>query len=109
MVVCSSIDDLTDTLQMLNGQLTGSLHFEWDDHAAAPVLATLASRCGRLVINGFPTGVAVNAATVHGGPYPATTAPGTTSVGTEAFRRWTRLVCYQDCPESLLPEPLKSL
>lgn len=109
MVVCTSVEDLLATLATLPGQLTGSLHFDDAGPAAEAVLQSLAARCGRLVINGFPTGVAVNAATVHGGPYPATTAPGTTSVGTEAFRRWTRLVCYQDCPESLLPEPLKSL
>lgn len=109
MVACESFEDLRATLENLPGQLTGSLHFANASPAADAVLQVLAARCGRVVINGFPTGVAVNAATVHGGPYPATTAPGTTSVGTEAFRRWTRLVCYQDCPESLLPEPLKSL
>ena len=62
---------------------------------------------GRIVVNGFPTGVEVNHAIVHGGPYPATTDPGSTSVGTAAIRRFTRLIAYQDAPASILPPELQ--
>lgn len=67
----------------------------------------LAARAGRLVWNGVPTGVTVGHATVHGGPYPATTAPSTTSVGLTAARRFQRPVGYQDWPDALLPAELR--
>jgi alpha-ketoglutaric semialdehyde dehydrogenase len=59
-------------------------------------------------MNGYPTGVEVNTAIVHGGPYPATTDAGTTSVGSAAIRRWVRLIAYQDTPDAMLPPALQN-
>jgi NADP-dependent aldehyde dehydrogenase len=70
------------------------------------LLATLRERAGRLIFNGWPTGVAVTAAMQHGGPYPATTAVLHTSVGTAAISRFLRPVSYQGMPQDLLPEEL---
>lgn len=69
----------------------------------------LEGKAGRLVCNGFPTGVEVNPAMVHGGPYPATTDSRFTSVGTAAIQRFLRPVCYQNFPPELLPEGLRDL
>jgi len=65
-------------------------------------------RAGRVVFNAFPTGVEVCSSMVHGGPYPATSDGRSTSVGTMAIYRFTRAVCWQDCPNALLPDELKS-
>jgi NADP-dependent aldehyde dehydrogenase len=70
------------------------------------LLPTLERRAGRILVNGFPTGVEVCDAMVHGGPYPATSDPRSTSVGTLAIRRFLRPVCYQDFPAGLLPPAL---
>lgn len=100
--------DLVPFASELEGQLTATLHAEDDE---APHLAELASaltdRVGRLVWNGWPTGVAVTWAMHHGGPYPATTAPLHTSVGTTAIRRFLRPVCHQSAPQDLLPPALR--
>jgi 2,5-dioxopentanoate dehydrogenase len=72
------------------------------------LLDILTQKVGRLIVNGFPTGVEVTHAMVHGGPFPATTNSRTTSVGTMSITRFTRPVCYQDMPDSLLPDALKS-
>jgi NADP-dependent aldehyde dehydrogenase len=81
----------------LKGQLTCTLHCDEADRAAvATLLPILERKAGRLLANGFPTGVEVCDAMMHGGPYPASTTFGTTSVGTMAIQRWLRLVCYQD-------------
>jgi NADP-dependent aldehyde dehydrogenase len=74
---------------------------------ARPVVAVLERVAGRVVCNGWPTGVAVVAAQNHGGPWPATTAPAYTSVGTAAIRRWLIPVAYQDFPPELLPGGLR--
>ena len=74
---------------------------------ARPVIAVLEHVAGRVVCNGWPTGVAVVAAQHHGGPWPATTAPASTSVGTAAIRRWLVPVAYQDFPAELLPAALR--
>ena len=92
----------------LAGQLTATVHAEPAElsrHAA--LISALEGRVGRLLFNAFPTGVEVCHAMVHGGPWPATTAPGSTSVGTLAIERFLRPVCYQDCPDPLLPEALR--
>jgi NADP-dependent aldehyde dehydrogenase len=68
----------------------------------------LTRKAGRIVINGFPTGVEVGHAMVHGGPFPATTDSRSTSVGTNAIYRFTRPVCFQDFPDSLLPPELQT-
>jgi NADP-dependent aldehyde dehydrogenase len=87
------------------GQLTATLHCDSEDHAeAASLLRVLERKAGRLVWNGFPTGVAVSDAMVHGGPYPASTNFGHTSVGTMSIRRWLRPVCYQDVPRQILDQ-----
>jgi len=106
----ADLEDLLATLHELEGQLTGTIQLadEGEDQDAARAIAeALIARVGRLVINGVPTGVVVSAAQFHGGPYPATTAPTTTSVGTLAIRRFLRPVLFQNAPEWLLPEPLR--
>lgn len=90
-----------------DGQLTATLH-ALDDDPAAPILLDLLSRCaGRVVWNGWPTGVSVTWAMQHGGPWPATTTPTTTSVGTAAIGRFVRPVAYQGVPDALLPAGLQ--
>jgi NADP-dependent aldehyde dehydrogenase len=94
----------------LEGQLTATIHAcagEAKGLVAAPWFHQLVERTGRIIFNGFPTGVEVNAAMVHGGPWPATTDARFTSVGTGAIRRFVRPVCYQDAPEAVLPQELR--
>jgi NADP-dependent aldehyde dehydrogenase len=91
----------------LEGQLTATLHMEAGDaELARTLLPTLVRKAGRVLANGFPTGVEVAQAMVHGGPYPASTNFGHTSVGTLSIRRWLRPVCYQNMPAELLPPDL---
>ena len=83
------------------GQLTASIHAAEKDYPAAKKLMDLLTqKAGRLVMNGFPTGVEVSHAMVHGGPFPATTDSRGTSVGTTSIYRFTRPVCYQNFPDS---------
>ena len=90
---------------MMPGQLTGTIHAAEDDSKAAKELIDrLTQKVGRVVMNGFPTGVEVCHAMVHGGPYPATTDCRVTSVGTTSIYRFTRPVCYQNIPSALLAE-----
>lgn len=99
---------ILDTARNLEGHLTTTVHGTPTDLAEYKELFTILERkAGRVIINGFPTGVEVCHAMVHGGPYPATTAPQSTSVGTNAIKRFARPVCYQDFPASLLPEELQ--
>ena len=103
-----SIDDLRAVLEALPGQLTATIHMTEADHEAAAELVPLLERkAGRLIANGWPTGVEVNHAMVHGGPFPATSDPRSTSVGTLAIRRFQRPVCYQNFPPALLPEAVR--
>lgn len=91
----------------IEGQLTTSLHVDPADYPLAQtLLPVLERKCGRILANGFPTGVEVADAMVHGGPYPASTNFGATSVGTLAIRRFLRPVCYQNLPAALLPADL---
>lgn len=93
--------------QSLHGQLTCTLHMDDADAATArTLLPVLERKAGRVLANGFPTGVEVCDAMVHGGPYPASTNFGATSVGTLSIRRWLRPVCYQNMPQSVLPDDL---
>ena len=93
--------------ESLEGQLTCTLQLEDSDiPAAQALLPTLERKAGRLLVNGFPTGVEVCDSMVHGGPYPASTNFGATSVGTMAIRRFVRPVCYQNFPDALLPADL---
>jgi len=92
----------------LEGQLTATLHgTEADIVGFADLVAVLENKAGRLVVNGFPTGVEVCHAMVHSGPYPATSDSRHTSVGTQAIYRFVRPVCYQDFPQAALPAELK--
>ncbi|WP_297770584.1 aldehyde dehydrogenase (NADP(+)) [uncultured Roseovarius sp.] len=105
------VADLTEMEQVaasLNGQLTCTLHMDDGDRdAARKLLPVLERKAGRILANGFPTGVEVCDAMVHGGPYPASTNFGATSVGTLSIRRFLRPVCYQGLPEAILPDDLK--
>ncbi|WP_025468127.1 aldehyde dehydrogenase family protein, partial [Acinetobacter baumannii] len=99
---------LIQALQSMNGQLTVTLIADEADLTEfADVVPVLEEKAGRLLINGYPTGVEVCDAMVHGGPYPATSDARGTSVGTLAIDRYLRPVCYQNYPQSLLPEALK--
>ena len=99
---------LIQALQSMNGQLTATLIADETDLIEfADVVPVLEEKAGRLLINGYPTGVEVCDAMVHGGPYPATSDARGTSVGTLAIDRYLRPVCYQNYPQSLLPEALK--
>jgi 2,5-dioxopentanoate dehydrogenase len=93
----------------LSGHLTATLHGTEEDLTEyKDLIDILEQKVGRVVINGFPTGVEVCHAMVHGGPFPATTDGRSTSVGTAAIHRFTRPVCYQNMPDTLLPDELKS-
>ncbi|TDB87774.1 aldehyde dehydrogenase (NADP(+)) [Actinomadura sp. KC216] len=108
IVTYDRLADLADVLTGLPGQLTASLHAEPDETAdLAPLAAVLAGRSGRVLWNQWPTGVSVTHAMQHGGPFPATTAPSTTSVGTAAIDRFLRPVAFQGWPQELLPPPLQ--
>lgn len=92
----------------LEGQLTAAVHAEADEHDGLDeLMAILTDRVGRIVFDGYPTGVAVTHAMHHGGPYPATTSPLHTSVGSTAIRRFLRPVAYQSAPRELLPPALR--
>lgn len=108
-ISANSHDDLLQIANKLEGHLTATLQAtEEDIQEYADLIAILERKVGRLLINGFPTGVEVCHSMVHGGPYPATTDARTTSVGTLAIKRFCRPVCYQDFPQFALPEALKN-
>lgn len=108
LVDVSSKEKMLDVARNLEGHLTATIHGTDNDLQANRELIDILSRkVGRLIINGFPTGVEVCHAIVHGGPYPATTNAQSTSVGTNAIKRFARPICYQDFPDTLLPEALK--
>lgn len=109
VVTVATLPELEVCLEAVGGALTGTLHADATD---APTLVTgvadaLARRVGRLVWNGYPTGVEVAPAMMHGGPYPATTHAGSTSVGTTSIRRFARPLCFQNTPQALLPLALR--
>jgi len=102
-------DQILEIARSLEGHLTATIHgTEQDLHEFADLIAILENKVGRLVFNGFPTGVEVCHAMVHGGPYPSTSDGRSTSVGTRAIFRFTRPVCYQGFPEDGLPMELKN-
>jgi NADP-dependent aldehyde dehydrogenase len=98
--------ELLAALDRIDGQLSGTLHAEGGEDVA-DIVAALADRAGRVVFDGFPTGVAVTYGMHHGGPFPATTSPPHTSVGMTAVHRFTRPIAFQDAPESVLPPELR--
>ncbi len=100
--------ELETFVAQLEGQLTASLHGTEAELAAhAPLAAALTDRVGRLIFNGYPTGLEVCPSVVHGGPWPATTDSRHTAVGTAAIYRFARPVCFQNAPESVLPPELQ--
>lgn len=109
LVTYENTEELTAVLTGLEGQLTASIHSEpTEAQVIADLLQILMEKVGRIVFDGYATGVAVNYAMQHGGPYPATTAPGTTSVGMTALRRFVRPVAWQAAPDSALPLELQN-
>jgi alpha-ketoglutaric semialdehyde dehydrogenase len=108
VVKCTDEGQLQQILERLEGQLTATLHLTDADIALAQRLVPILERkAGRLIANGWPTGVEVSHAMVHGGPFPATSDGRSTSVGTLAIDRFLRPVCYQDFPDALLPGVLR--
>jgi alpha-ketoglutaric semialdehyde dehydrogenase len=108
LVRCRDVSDMRELLEGLEGQLTITLHLDDEDIGdVKQLMPTLERKAGRLLVNGWPTGVEVSHAMVHGGPFPATSDGRTTSVGTLAIRRFLRPVCYQDVPAALLPAALR--
>ncbi|MGF6593769.1 aldehyde dehydrogenase (NADP(+)) [Pseudomonas sp. 2835] len=100
---------LQQALHSLHGQLTATLIAEAEDlQTHAELLPLLEQKVGRVLFNGYPTGVEVCDAMVHGGPYPATSDARGTSVGSLAIERFLRPVCYQNCPDALLPPALQN-
>ncbi len=110
VVWCENRAEVLAVAQRLEGSLTATLHAGASElEAQRDLLAVLAERAGRVIFNGFPTGLEVSPAIVHGGPYPATSDGGrSTSVGTRALNRWARLICYQGFADELLPPELRN-
>ena len=110
MVWCKDSAEMLAVAHDLSGNLTATLHAGTAEVAAqGALLDILANTAGRVILNGFPTGLEVSSAIVHSGPYPATSDGGrSTSVGTRALTRWVRPVCYQNFTEGLLPPELQN-
>jgi acyl-CoA reductase-like NAD-dependent aldehyde dehydrogenase len=108
IIPVNSKNEMIDIATNLSGHLTATVHGTNEELADyKELLDILEQKVGRVVINGFPTGVEVCSSMVHGGPFPSTTDSKTTSVGTAAIYRFTRPVCYQNMPQSLLPAEIK--
>lgn len=108
LVRYSGREELLQAARNLDGHLTATVHAtDQDLRDFAELFAILETKVGRVILNGYPTGVEVAHAMVHGGPYPATSDGRSTSVGTQAIYRFARLVCYQGFADSLLPDELK--
>lgn len=109
IVWCDDLAQLSKVLESLEGNLTATLHGTDEEVIAHVALrAQLEALAGRVVVNGFPTGVEVSHAIVHGGPYPSLSDGRSTSVGSNAIYRFTRLVCYQNHPDAALPVELQN-
>ena len=108
VVSCSNRAEMIEIARGLDGHLTATIHGTEDDlREYRDLIEILDQKVGRLVFNGFPTGVEVGHAMIHGGPYPATADGRSTSVGTQAIYRFARPVCYQNFPSAALPDELK--
>ena len=108
VIRCPDVATMRTLAENLEGQLTATIQMDDGDVAdVRALLPTLERRVGRILVNGYPTGVEVCHAMVHGGPYPSTSDGRSTSVGSLAIRRFLRPVCYQDFPPALLPEALR--
>ncbi|WP_434362446.1 aldehyde dehydrogenase (NADP(+)) [Parasalinivibrio latis] len=108
VIACESEDEFKQIAENLEGQLTATLHMdESDADLVKRLLPILERKAGRILCNGFPTGVEVCHSMVHGGPYPSTSDSRSTSVGSASIQRFLRPVCYQDIPAWLMPEALR--
>jgi NADP-dependent aldehyde dehydrogenase len=108
VVQCESVDQMLECSQHLQGSLTATIHATPDELTKfGTLMDLLTTKAGRLIFNGYPTGVEVGSAMMHGGPYPATTDSKFTSVGATAILRFARPVCYQSFPQQLLPVELQ--
>ena len=108
LVRCDSTSDYIRAAKALDGHLTATILGDEDDLAAnRELISILEQKAGRLIFNGFPTGVEVTHAMVHGGPYPSTSDPRFTSVGSLAIYRFARPVCFQGFPQAMLPAELQ--
>lgn len=109
VVLCNNVDEIGDILKDMEGQLTATVHATGaDEKQIQPVIDLMKEKAGRVIFGGFPTGVEVCDAMVHGGPFPSTTDGRSTSVGTAALLRFVRPVAYQNFPAHLLPDALKN-
>jgi alpha-ketoglutaric semialdehyde dehydrogenase len=107
IVRCADADEMRTVAENIEGQLTATVHADESDYDDARQLVPLLElKAGRILFDGWPTGVDVGHAMVHGGPYPATSDSRSTSVGSRAIERFLRPVCYQDVPKSLLPSAI---
>ncbi len=108
VIACADVAEMCQIVGQLEGQLTCAVHMDDEDLADAhALLPALECKAGRVLVNGWPTGVEVCHAMIHGGPFPATSDSRTTSVGSAAIQRFLRPVCYQNLPQGLLPLVLK--
>ena len=109
VVVANDAADLERVAEALDGQLTATIHGTPDElREHSRLVEILQRKVGRLLFNGYPTGVEVGHAMQHGGPYPASSDSRSTSVGTAAITRFARPVCFQNFPEDSLPAALRS-
>ncbi|CAG9193058.1 Alpha-ketoglutaric semialdehyde dehydrogenase 2 [Paraburkholderia tropica] len=109
LVRAKDLNELLEIAERFEGQLTATLQLDDADHVDARTLLTVLERkAGRILVNGFPTGVEVSHAMVHGGPFPSTSNAMYTSVGASAIDRFLRPVCYQDLPDTLQHDALKN-
>jgi len=108
LISCADFEQMKQVAEHLEGQLTATLQMDEGDHEAArSLLPILERKAGRILANGFPTGVEVSYAMVHGGPFPVTSDGRSSSVGTMAIQRFMRPVCYQNIAQALLPAALQ--
>jgi NADP-dependent aldehyde dehydrogenase len=109
LIVRGSLEDIEAAIPKLEGQLTASFHATTEELTAnAKLVSALRNRAGRLIFNGFPTGVEVCSSMVHGGPFPSTSDGRSTSVGTMAIFRFCRPVSWQSFPDAALPAELQN-
>ena len=107
IIACDDFKEMMEAANTLSGHLTGTIHTNGDSEAD-PLKVVLEDKVGRIIYNGYPTGVEVCPSMHHGGPYPSSTFSSSTSVGTAAIKRFCKVVCYQSAPQNQLPEALKN-
>ncbi len=108
LVICEDVDQMKQVAESIEGNLTATIHSDGDDALAGELSDILEQKVGRVIYNGYPTGVEVCPSQQHGGPFPASSVGWSTSVGADAIVRFARFVAYQNMPDELLPEVLKN-